>query len=99
VSTRSDFKQARNGCAFAAVVWLVVLSIIEFPFEAWYSHSGGGVGGVIVAGLGVIVGIVWTVVAVKWLGKMGSASHYEKVRWQQQEATRLRKKAWKEGKQ
>jgi hypothetical protein len=97
VSTRADFKAARNGCGCAGVVWLVVLAVIELPFEALYKGAGA-VGGVIVAVIGVILGIAWTVAAIKWLGNYGSASFHEKARWERQEATQLRKKTWKEGK-
>ena len=104
MSTRGDFKQARNGCGCAAVIWFVVLTVIELPFEGWYAAvkanapSGGGVLEALAIGLGVVVGVAWTVVAYRWLAKMGSPTYYEKRRWEQQEATRLRKKAWKEGK-
>ena len=80
-----------------AVIWLVVLSVIELPFEAWYNASGGGASGTIAGVVGAIVGIAWTVLAARFLGKFGSASYYEKQRWQRQEDARLRKKAWKEG--
>lgn len=89
MSTRSDWKGAKYGCGCAGLIWLVVLSIIEIPFEAL--HNGFG------TVLGVVLGLTWTVVAISWFGKYGSPSFHEKARWERQEATRLRKKAWKEG--
>jgi hypothetical protein len=88
VSTRGDFKQARNGCGFAVLIWLVVGGILILPFQG---HGGFW------DGVAVVLFVAWTVLAYKLLSELGSASYYEKQRWQRQEATRLRKKAWKEG--
>jgi hypothetical protein len=55
--------------------------------------SGNGVA----IALGVVVGVAWTAGAIWLLARFSSPSYYEKARWERQEATRLRKKEWREG--
>lgn len=70
------------------LIWLLGLGLVVAPFAA--SNNGFGIA------VGVVLGIAWTVFAF-WGIKWGTPAFHEKARWERQEATRLRKKAWKEG--
>jgi len=48
-------------------------------------------------GVGVILGIAWTVGTIWFWSKVGSPAAREEARWESLEQTRLRKKASKEG--
>jgi hypothetical protein len=94
VSTRGDFKGAAWGCGFALFIWAFVLfGILVVGFQLSSNKPG-----LVVWILLAVLGIPWTVLAIKWFAPMGNPHLYEKERWKRQEATRLRKKAWKEGK-
>ncbi len=89
MSTRGDFKAARNSCGCIVLIWLLGLGVIGLIV-------GAGNNGLANA-LGVVLGIALTVSAVWVWIKVGSPDAQEKARWERQEQTRLRKKAWKEG--
>lgn len=89
MSTKGDFKAARNSCGCIGVIWFFGLGLFVGPFVA--ANNGFG------TAVGVILGIAWTVGAIWVYSKIGSPSVHEKVRWERQEQTRLRKKEWKEG--
>ena len=89
MSTRGDFKAARNSCGCIGLIWFLGLSVVLAPAMA--TNNGFGIA------VGAILGIAWTVGALWLVSKLGSPSFHEKTRWERQEATRLRKKAWKEG--
>jgi hypothetical protein len=89
VSTRGDFKRSWNSFGCIGLIWLFGLGAVVAPFVA--SNNG------FATAVGVILGIAWTVLAVWVFSKWGSPSYWEKARWQRQEQTRLRKKAWTVG--
>ena len=80
---------ARNGSGCLGLIWLVGLFIFVGPFVA--ARNGFGIG------VGVFLGIAWTVGAIWFWNKVGSPAAREEARWERLEQTRLRKKAWKEG--
>jgi hypothetical protein len=71
------------------LIWLVGLFIFVGPFMAARNAFGVGVG--------VILGIAWTVGTIWFWKKVGSPAAREEARWKRLEQTRLRKKASKEG--
>jgi hypothetical protein len=89
VSTRGDFKAARNGRGCLGLIWLVGLLIFVGPFMAATNAFGIGVG--------VILGIAWTVGTIWFWNKVGSPAAREQARWERLEQTRLRDQAAKEG--
>jgi hypothetical protein len=89
VSTEGDFKSARNGAGCLGLIWLVGLCIFVGPFTAARNAFGIGVG--------VTLGIAWTVGTIWFWNKVGSSGAREEARWEWLEQTRFRKKASKEG--
>jgi hypothetical protein len=89
VSTRGDFKAARHGGGCLGLIWLVGLLIFVGPFMAATNAFGIGVG--------VILGIAWTVGAIWFWNKVGSPAAREQARWERLEHTRLRNETSKEG--
>ena len=89
MSSRGDFKAARNGGSCLGLIWLVGLLILVGPFMAAQNAFGIGVG--------VILGTAWTVGTILFWNKVGSPAAREKARWESLEQTRLSEKASKEG--
>jgi len=88
VRTRGDFKAVRNGGGCLGLIWLVGLFIFVGPFTAAKNAFGIGVG--------VTLGIAWTVGTIWYWNKVGSPAAREEARWESLEQTRLSEKASKE---
>ena len=88
MSTRDDFKAARNGGGCLSLLWLVGLLIFVGPFMAARNAFGIGVG--------VVLGIAWTVGTIWFWINVGSPAAREEARWEKLEKTRMRTKDSKE---
>jgi hypothetical protein len=91
VSTRGDFKAAWNGGGCLGLIWLVGLFIFVGPFTAARNAFGIGVG--------VTLGIAWTVGTIWFWNKVGSPAARERARWESLEKKRLSAEASKEGRE
>jgi hypothetical protein len=89
VSTRGDLKAARYGGGCLGLIWLVGIFIFVGPFMAARNAFGIGVG--------VILGIAWTVGTIWFWNKVGSPAAREEASWEWLQQTLLRKKTSKEG--
>lgn len=85
MSNRGDFKTARSGAGFLALVWLMGLAIFVGPFVLLNNGSG--------AVYGAVLGIGWTVGAVLFWIKVGSPAAREELRWQSLEKARKDRRA------
>ncbi len=83
-----DFKAAWTSCGCIGLVCLFGMAVLGSVVSNNNSAA---------LALGVILGVLWTLGAIWVWVKAGSPRAQELTRWTRQEATRLRKKAWKEG--
>jgi hypothetical protein len=90
VSNRAERKASKFVSGCAVLIWLAGLSLLIAPFQG---HGG------FAEGLSAVLAVAWTVafigVYVNLVNRARGVD--ERRKWTRQEATRLRKKAWREG--